>query len=189
MPDKNRADGAVKSVGAASAKPSRLAEFGRRLNQIASNCQIFFAVAAILIMTALVFVQIILRSVFSISNAGMEELARMLMLWAGMIGCAIATQRKFHVTCDILAVVVKNERVTRRVEIGMEFLCLVCSLVFAYWSYEYLASGIEFHKITRDLLLPTYWVDAAFLVSGSLMAIYFFLNLVRDIINLNSRPA
>ncbi len=154
------------------------------INNKFSIAEKYLTIFALLLMVSLVFIQIVLRSFFSLSHPGMEEISRTLMLWSGMMGCAIATRRKFHVTCDILLLLVSKEKTIKIIGVIIEFLCVICCVFFTFWSYSYLSSGIQLNKVTRDLMIHTYWVDSAFLISGFLMVIYFLMHFVSDCIQL-----
>lgn len=53
-------------------------------------------------MTVIIIYQVVLRYVFSASNAWSEELARYLMIFAVMVGSAIALRKNSHLQIDML---------------------------------------------------------------------------------------
>ena len=155
----------------------------RNIGRVTILIEGYVAMCVILVMTFFVFVNITMRSVFGISLNPTEEVARILMLWGGLLGVALATREKFHIGMDILPVLTQKKTFLRTTRLVSDFICLVVSSYFIYSSYKFIQNGLLLHRQTREMRIPTFWVDAAFLVSGALTAIYFLFNLIKDLKN------
>ncbi len=59
-------------------------------------------VVSLSVMTIVIIYQVVLRYIFSASNAWSEELTRYLMIFAVMLGSAIALRKNSHLQIDIL---------------------------------------------------------------------------------------
>lgn len=73
--------------------------YGKFLDGIEKIEKLFLAVT-VAIMIIVITYQVILRYVFSASNAWSEELARYLFIYDVMVAAAIATRRNSHLQVD-----------------------------------------------------------------------------------------
>ena len=80
--------------------------YGKFLDAIES-CEKIFLVITVALMIIVIAYQVILRYVFSASNAWSEELARYLFIYDVMIGAAIATRQNTHLQVDALIGILK----------------------------------------------------------------------------------
>ena len=82
--------------------------YGKFLDGIEKIEKLFLAVT-VAIMIIVIIYQVILRYVFSASNAWSEELARYLFIYDVMVAAAIATRRNSHLQVDAFIGILKPE--------------------------------------------------------------------------------
>src|SRR5690606_41542178 len=63
-----------------------------------------------LVISALVFTQVLTRYVFMYSLPWLEELTRFLMVWMVMLGTAVAVKEKQHIVIDIASLFLKTPK-------------------------------------------------------------------------------
>ena len=143
-----------------------------------------YLVAFLLILvTVLMFVQVVMRYVFAKRLLGYEELARYSMIWLAFIGAAYATRLRSHIKVDILPLIIKDERSLKKAEIIQDFLSFAFCTVFLYWLWVLLqAAGYR----TPALGIPVWVPQMGIVIGFILMLCYFlahFIKGVRDLIH------
>ena len=93
--------------------------------------KVFLAVT-VLIMVIVIIYQVVLRYVFSASNAWSEELARYLFIYDVIIGSAIATRKNSHLQVDFLINLFKP-----KVKILFTMVATLVGIVFILFLFKY----------------------------------------------------
>ena len=91
------------------------------------NFEEYFCVWTMAIMTILVFIQVVMRYVFSNSLSWSEELARFIFLWLSWIGASYAVKERSHFRVEMFANMIKGS--CRRF---FEYFVLVVWFVFSF---------------------------------------------------------
>ena len=73
------------------------------IRKLIDNLEEYFVVATMALMTLLVFVQVIMRYVFSSSLSWSEELARFIFLWVSWVGASYAVKERAHFRVEMFA--------------------------------------------------------------------------------------
>lgn len=95
-------------------------------------------VISLSVMTVVIIYQVVLRYVFSASNAWSEELARYLMIFAVMVASAIALRKNSHLQIDIIINLFKP-----RVRALFTIVSTMIGLVFLGYLFVYSLSLIK----------------------------------------------
>ena len=98
--------------------------YGKFLDGIEKIEKLFLAVA-VAIMIIVITYQVILRYVFSASNAWSEELARYLFIYDVMVAAAIATRRNSHLQVDAFIGILKAIYTVIATIVGIVFLAFL----------------------------------------------------------------
>jgi len=135
----------------------------------------------ILLLTVIVFLQVLFRYMFHSPLAWSEELAMFLFQWCNFIGAAIAVRSRYHYHVDLLI-----KRFPDRLQTSIQILS---SLLIFGVGYIMIHMGIGMMRMTMDhiypvLQFPVAYAYLVFPVSGTLMILYqipFFLCEVRKL--------
>lgn len=133
----------------------------------------------LLLMTAVIFYQVILRYIFQGSNVWAEEFARYAFIWVVMLGSACAVRRYKHIRIDFLVDRMSPklryvvELVTYLIMIAMLLLLTYYGFAIANQTMGQLSSGMHISKGFMYTSIPV----------GSLFMIIFIIEiLVNDFI-------
>lgn len=118
--------------------------YGKFLDGIEKIEKLFLAVT-VAIMIIVITYQVILRYVFSASNAWSEELARYLFIYDVMVAAAIATRRNSHLQVDAFIGILKP-----RTKAIYTVIATIVGIVFLVFLFCYSgAYHSAFHYIDR----------------------------------------
>jgi len=138
----------------------RLADFIYRL-----TCTI--AIAALIVMTLVVCANIFARSVFNASFSWSEEVARFLMIWAALLGAAMAVRKGAHFRMDLSTQFGVSAKWLNQLPacaaIGIGLLLFWQGLILVEITSMQLATGTQIPMSIPYLCLP---------VSGLFMALF-----------------
>ena len=95
------------------------------IRKLIDNLEEYFVVATMALMTLLVFVQVIMRYVFSSSLSWSEELARFIFLWVSWVGVSYAVKERAHFCVEMFANLFQNSQ-------RKYFELLILSIWFAF---------------------------------------------------------
>lgn len=123
------------------------------------------------------------RSVLNKPVFGLEELVLFGAMWLYMLGAALASRERSHLSADFMQVIFKNPRVIHSTHIVASLISLFMAIMFSTWSYELVHWAVEKGQTTTALKLPWYLSQSSLFVASILFIFYQ----ARDIINdLNS---
>lgn len=146
-----------------------------RLAQIEESFLCLFLFAMILF----AFLQVVARNLFSTGILWADAWTRILLLWVGMLGAALATRLNQHLSIDVFAKFLGG-RAKRLVAIFVKlFATIVCLYLFEaavrFIRLEKEAGGTFFGSIPNwsvELILPTTLI---------LMPFHFFVSVLNDL--------
>jgi TRAP-type C4-dicarboxylate transport system permease small subunit len=135
-------------------------------------------VTSIILMTLIVFIQIVARIFFEWSSPALEESARFVMIWSIFIGAVVTTREDSHIKMGGFFHTRKG-----RVwfELVSKVICFVFMCIFVTWAYDYMIYSYQKGMRSIVLGLPLIIVHCCFFVTGSLMAIHFLTHLVNQV--------
>ncbi len=132
----------------------------------------FFCASALLLTAILLFVNVVLRYVFSASTSWAEELIRYLMIWITFIGGSVCVRKGAHIRMDFLLTLLPKGShlwLNRLVFIGA---ALFCGALFWY-SLQLVLFTIELEQTSPAMKLPMWIPYLAMPVGSGLMAFRF----------------
>ena len=100
--------------------------------------------ASLVVTTLIIFVQVIMRSVFNSSLTWSEELTRYIFIWQIWMGVSIAQKDKAHIKVEILKSFVKNQKFLAVVDV-------IATILLIAFNIFLVTSGIDLvqQMITR----------------------------------------
>ena len=137
-----------------------------------------------LTVSTLMVAEILARYVFNYPMLWLEEPILIAVIWLYLIGAAMATRDRTHITASIIHLLVKNPQKLRIVKALSAFIAFVLSGYFIYWSSDLFLTGLRQPITTPILAIPLYVPQCSFFFGGILIAIYFLHELVDNIRNI-----
>lgn len=135
-------------------------------------------IGTIVAMTAIVFVQVMLRILFNISSPAWEESARFIMIWSIFIGAIVTTREDGHIK---MGGVFRSEKNLLLFDIVSKLLCLAFMCIFIKWSYEFAVYSVAKSMQSIVLRVPLIVVHICFFVCGVFIALHLLVHLINRI--------
>lgn len=133
---------------------------------------LFVLVLALLVLIAL---QVFTRYVLQASLPWTEEAARMVLVWAVMLGAALAMERKQHYAITVLSAGFRGA--TRAVVlIATNLLGLVFLMVLVVYSAEYMAANMKTVYVSTQVSRG--WIYLAMPVGAAIMGLSLILHTI-----------
>lgn len=120
---------------------------------------------------ALVFLQVIMRYVFSSSLSWSEELARYLFLWQIWLGASYAVKERKHLRIEAVQSMIKSASGKIRFELVALFLWLVFSIFMVYKGGELVKLLFIRGQVSPAMRVPMAYAYASVPVGCLLMSI------------------
>jgi TRAP-type transport system small permease protein len=127
----------------------------------------------------MLFAGIVSRAVFGTPVFGLEEIMLLSIMWFYMLGAALASRERSHLSADFIDVITNNKRIRRAATIVSTVISIIASLAFCYWSADFLVFGIARGQSTPVFKIP-FWVSQSSLFFAAVMLTAY---LVRDLLN------
>jgi TRAP-type C4-dicarboxylate transport system permease small subunit len=138
--------------------------------KFADNFEEYFVVWSLAIMTALVFVQIVMRYVFHSSLSWSEEIARYIFLWLSWIGASYAVKERAHFRVEMLANVLKG-RARKIFELAVLFVWFLFSFFLTWYGTALVMFLMDTGQVSTAIQLPMSLTYASVPVGCGLMSI------------------
>ena len=116
---------------------SKLATMQRGIAWVTARIEEGFGAICILVISLLVFAQIIYREA-SMPMAWMEETARYVFIAFAFVMAALTARRREHLVVEVLPLIIRKKLTTDIINLCMQIICLILVILFAYLSYGYM---------------------------------------------------
>ena len=131
------------------------------------------------LMTAMVFILVVSRYVFSYSFAWIEELTRYLMIWAAYLGAAALFKDDEHIRMDLLYCKLPGlPRAILDLIFGLAQITFLAFLTILGFQYS---SSVRLFVIETLGNLSMYWVTLIIPISSALMVVIISFNFIRTL--------
>ena len=139
----------------------------------------YFCATLLLIMTTIIFVQVIMRYVFNSPFTGVEEAALLMLVWFGYLCMSIGVYNDTHVSLGFVY--------NKMPPIVKKLLDLFRHVLLAWFFVAMLRYGSRIVDMTMANRLPATgvpqgWLFAPLVVGGSFMILYSVVGFVTDLI-------
>lgn len=121
------------------------------------------------------------RSILGTPVFGLEELVLLGAMWLYMLGAALASRDRSHLSADFVQVIFKNPRVIRSIHIVAALISLFMAIMFATWSYDLLYWAVKKGQTTAVLKMPWYLSQSSLFVASILFIFYQLRDIIDDI--------
>lgn len=164
-------------------KATLLESFLRKMHKI----QNLLGTILLLCVTALVFIQVILRYVLHMPLMGIEEMLMLPTIWLYMIGTANASLERNHIECGIATLFVKTPKGLCIFRLLRNVISCVVGFWLTKWAFWYLCYSLRMDKESALLSMPMQCIESAIFVGFFLMWVYSVLELLEDYINYRNK--
>ena len=125
-----------------------------------------------------VFIQVVLRYVFSASFLWGEELSLFCFIWCVYLGTAVCTWRHTHFSFDIFEGKIFGRAASAQ-RLLVDLCVLIVTAVIAYtgWQFSQMSLGRASPALGITLMIPTIIIP----ISGALMTLVTLIDVARDI--------
>ena len=134
-------------------------------------------VMTIIVMTGLVFIQVVLRMVFKWSSPSFEEAARFIMIWSIFIGAIVTTRENSHIR---MGGFFKKGVAKKWFELISTLTCFIFIIFFTKWAYGFAVYSLDKSMQSIVLRLPLIYVHACFFICGLFITFHFALHLLEQ---------
>ena len=124
---------------------------------------------------------ILMRSGLNAPMFGLEEIILFSVMWLYMMGAALASRDRSHLSADFVAVFVSNEKIRNALHLFATLISLVMVMAFVVWSYDLLAWGLSKHQSTPVFQLPLYLSQGSLFCASLLFLFYMLRDVVQDL--------
>lgn len=148
--------------------------------------QEYIGVFLLILMSGLVFLQVVSRYVLEIPFPWIEELARLSMIWLTYILLSATFARDIHVKIDFIDEYLSN-KMKEILRCITNILGLIFSLVTLRFIFYYFETQLQFGQSTNVMNIPMYIVLLPLIVGIVLTLIYFILEIYTSIKKIKSK--
>ncbi|GHB01419.1 TRAP transporter small permease [Modicisalibacter luteus] len=124
---------------------------------------------------------IVFRTLLGVQVFGIEELILMGAIWLYMLGAALASRERSHLSADFFQAFSNNETLLDIMSLVATTLSLVIAVFFVVWSYSLFSWGFDQVQVTPVFRIPQYFSQASLLVASILLFCYALRDLVKDV--------
>lgn len=136
---------------------------------------------AMILLTAIVFIQVIARYVFHASLGGLEELPVYLMMISVWLAAPFVAKNDDHLKIELMDLIIKSPFVLKIIATAVKLITTVVMCYFAVISFEYVASTFQMGDISPGLGIPMWILQGVVFLSAALMTLYYAILFARDV--------
>lgn len=151
----------------------------RLSDRLVQGEKIIIFISGIFICMAM-FLQVLLRYVFSAPLFGIEEVSVLVVSWFYFIGCAYSVYTESDIKVDILFLLVKNKQIRRKCRIFSLCVSFVTAGVFFYFTLRYAIWMGMSHVTTPVFLISQNYGFSAIVVGSALMMFHLFCLILKE---------
>ena len=130
---------------------------------------------------------IVMRSVFSAPMLGLEEIILFSVMWLYMLGAALASRERSHLSADFISTYVTNLKIANSIRVFATLITLVTVIAFVLWSHSLLAWGLEKQQSTPVFRIPLYFSQGSMFCASMLFLFYVLRDLLNDVHSLREQ--
>jgi TRAP-type C4-dicarboxylate transport system permease small subunit len=133
-----------------------------------------FCVAAMLV------IGIVSRSFLGTPFFGLEELILASVMWLYMLGAALASRERTHLSGDFIQAFVSNKKIVTFFHYLASVISLIMACFFVSWSYDLAHWAVQKGQTTIVFGIPWYISQSSLFIASILMVFYSIRDLIED---------
>lgn len=146
----------------------------------------YFVVWSLAFMSIVVFLQVIMRYVFSDSLSWSEELARFVFLWLSWIGAAYAVKERSHFRVEMFAKMLKGNA-SKVFELLILFIWFIFSFLLTWYGTKLVIFLVDTGQFSAAMEIPMAWPYASVPAGCAIMAIRLLIEMWKIIKDCSSQ--
>lgn len=159
----------------------------RKLWQGALHVQRTLLVLGAVLLTLLIFAQVVARYLFQTAIFGIEETAVYIAIWFYFLGGAVGAEQREHISASLADVLVKGPTAQQAIKLLACLISVVVCAWMAVWSWGLAQWSLSLGMMSTELHIPVGYIHLAMPVGLGLMTLYFFVELVEHGVELVRR--
>lgn len=132
------------------------------------------------IIPVMVVIQVLLRYVFHAPLMGIEEIMLFPTIWLYMLGGAMASQKRNHISCGILTLYIKKDLSLQIFNVIKCIVSFAVSVWLTYWAFWYFMYSFTTWKHSDLVGIPMFFGESAIFLGLLFMTLYAGADLYRD---------
>ena len=137
--------------------------------------------ASLVLTTLIIFVHVIMRSVFNSSLTWSEELTRYIFIWQIWMGVSIAQKDKAHIKVEILKSFVKNQKVIAVVDVIATILLIAFNIFLVTSGIDLVQQMITRGNVSSAMRMPMWIVYIVLPLASGIFTLRLCGQLVEDV--------
>lgn len=134
----------------------------------------FIAALAILAMVVVTFVNVIARTIFNHPFVGVTDAVGIAVMWATMMGIALAWSQRAHIVVDILDMA-GSPCLIAWLDVLTRVAGIVVMPLLVWLAYDQYRDAVEFGDLTPELRVPIAWYWIAVLLGFGLSTVFLLV--------------
>ena len=112
----------------------------------------------LVVLMCLLFIQVVLRYVFSMSLSWNEEVTRFVFAWFIYLGACMGVQRHGHIRVTTFVFMLPEGPIRRAVVLLADLIWLAFMAIVFYYSFDFLETVLEFPLGSAVLDIPLFYI-------------------------------
>ena len=137
----------------------------RTIGRVWDRIELFIGGLFLTLSVFIIVIQIVLRSFFSISLVGGDEIAAYAIIWSILFTASLAVKSNQHVRIDIIFTIVPTFMV-RVIDMVGTLLSLIFTLYLTYSGWELMVESYILGELTMTMLRLPVWIPQIILPLG-----------------------
>ena len=133
-----------------------------------------FCAVSLLLTTIILFVNVVLRYVFSASTSWAEEAIRYLMIWVTFIGGAVCVRKSAHIRMDFLLTFLPRRAASVLTRLVYLIAAGFCAALLVY-SWQLVQFTVELEQTSPAMEVPMWIPYMAMPLGSALMVLHFVI--------------
>ena len=133
-----------------------------------------------IVVSLLMFGQIVMRYFFGFSIYGLEELMSFFAVWLYFIGSTHGTWDRGHISASLVDVITKPGFKQQFVKVISSLITVILSAWMTQWTFDYVMRAYKRNLMSLEVGISMLWVNAGMVVGMVLMTYYFLVELYEE---------
>lgn len=145
----------------------------------------YLLIGSLVFNVVLVFIQVIMRSVFNYSLSWSEELSRYIFIWQTWLGASIALKYNEHIKVELIFSINKSVKFKRIINILANIIFFAFSLFLVSNGWQLTQSMISRNALSSGIRVPLAFIYISLPISSLAICIRLIPKIINDIRNFN----
>lgn len=155
--------------------------------QLSSQVQNVIVTGLLILLSSVVFLQVLARKLMPIPLPWTEEIAKISLLWITYLGLAATFQQNYHIRIDLLDSLLKTPKRKMIMDMIVQILGVLFAGALVYLALSYFQEQLEFGQRTSILRIPMWIVLTPLVIGGILSMVHFVVKIIDNLTEMRKR--